>query len=84
MAVFIGAVGRTKKGSRSNYNSFFKKFQSKSGYISSLLKNDNGKNVFEFEFDSKNDTEQAKKYLTENSIRYITNSINSRKVMVIL
>jgi hypothetical protein len=72
----------TKKGSRAVYNSFFEKFKRKSGYIGSLLKNASGTSVFEFEFDSKSDTDEAKEYLTKNSVKYTTNSINSKKVMV--
>ena len=70
-----------KKGSRAVYNAFFEKFKRKSGYIGSLLKNASGTSVFEFEFDSKNDSDEAKEYLTKNSVKYITNTINSKKVM---
>ena len=71
-----------KRGNRAVYRSFFEKFKRKGGYIGSLLKNAAGTSVFEFEFDSKKDTDEAKEYLSKNSIRYITNSINPRKVMV--
>lgn len=72
----------TKKGSRAVYNAFFNKFNKKSGYIGSLLKNASGTSVFEFEFDSKSDSDEAKEYLNKNSIKYATNSINSKKALV--
>jgi hypothetical protein len=72
----------TKKGSRAVYNAFFDKFRRKSGYIGSLLKNSAGTSVFEFEFDSKSDADEAREYLDKNSIKYITNSVNSKKALV--
>lgn len=72
----------TKKGCRAIYNAFFEKFKKKSGYIGSLLKNAKGTSVFEFQFDTKTDTDEAKEYLTKNLVKYSTNSIDPKKVLV--
>lgn len=70
-----------KKTGRSLYNDFFEKFKKKGGYIGSLLKNKAGQSVFEFHFDSKNDADEAKKYLSENAVKYTTSSTDPRRVI---
>jgi hypothetical protein len=70
-----------KKSNRSIYNEFFKKF-AKKGYVGSLIKNNLGNFVFEFELDTKKDVDEAKDYLFKNLVKYRSSSVNTKKVMV--
>lgn len=71
-----------KKGSRANYNAFFNKFKTRSGYIGSLLKNSIGNSVFEFEFTYKKDIEEAKDFLKEKEIKFVANQVNPKRIIV--
>jgi len=73
-----------KKSPIAIYKLFFEKFKRKDGYISSLLKNGAGENVFEFNFVSTSDTSDAKEFLSKFDVRKRASKINKKSVMVIL
>lgn len=73
-----------KKSAKTIYNGFIEKFMKKSGYIGSLLKNKSGKQVFEFEFKSLKDKEDAKSFLSEMSLNATQNKVNPNKFLVVL
>lgn len=75
------ATTNKKPSAKKIYNSFFDKF-CKKGYVSSMMKNKLGNDIFEFQAESSVYAVEAKKYLIDNGIKYSTISVNVRTVYV--